>query len=98
VLRGAGRPGAAAAYGQALRLAEATGDGHQRVRALDGLGHLALADGDPGLAAARWQQADDGYAALGLPAAVRLRERVRRCDRRPPGRTDDARLPGRGQP
>jgi DNA-binding SARP family transcriptional activator/tetratricopeptide (TPR) repeat protein len=80
-LLAAGRPAEALAqHRAALAISTETGDRDEQARAYDGLGRASQASGDPAAARAHWQDALARYAALGSPAAARVRARLSTLD------------------
>ncbi len=69
-----GLPSQALSYHDtALALARRTGDRYQEARAQHGLASACSATGQDGAGHEHWQQALDGYTALGVPEAEQLR-------------------------
>ena len=69
-----GLPSQALSYHDAaLTLARRTGDRYQQARAQQGLASACYATGQDAAGYEHWQQAVDGYTALGVPEAARLR-------------------------
>jgi len=68
----------------------------EEARALEGLGHCLLRDGDPGAAAAHWQQALAICQRIGVPDAQRIQETMRQhgITTAPPPPTGESRQPG----
>ncbi len=68
----------------------------EEARALEGIGHCLLRDGNPGDAAAHWQQALTIYQRIGAPDARRIRETLRQHDitTAPPPPRGQSRQPG----
>ena len=65
-------------HARALAIAGEISAPLEEARALEGLGHCLLPDGDPGAAAAmHWQQALAIYQRIGVPDAQRIQETLR---------------------
>ena len=60
-------------HARALAIAQEISAPLEEARALEGLGHCLLRDGDPG-AAAHWRQALAIYQRIGAPDAQRIQE------------------------
>ena len=66
-------------HGQALAIARDIGAPLEEARALEGIGHSHLQDGNPSRAAAHLRQALAIYQRIGSPAARRVEDALRRC-------------------
>ena len=64
-------------HGQALAIARQIGAPPEEARALEGIGHSHLHDGNPRQAAAHLRQALTIYQRIGAPAAQRVQETLR---------------------
>ena len=64
---------------QALAIARELGVPLEEARALEGIGHCHIQDGNPGEGAAKLRQALAIYQRIGAPDAQRVQETLRSC-------------------
>ena len=83
-------------HARALAIAREISAPLEEARALEGLGHCLLRDGNPGGAAGRWQQALTIYQRIGAPDARRVQETLRQHGNTtaPPPPSGQSRRPG----